>query len=553
MPTVAWDGRGYGGQQDESDGLSYRVPPALRELRNPNQTAVPGAAMPEDPIFDGPTGQDANSKQEKPRLTIRQLRQAAQKESLAKEAAKVAQTPQEAQSKPKLPPPKKKPSLFGGLFQVREPTQVALNQVAAQMIAQHGSTSATKVPNVRLEKMPDCVPKVNSRWDGIPESAKQKERKEEDKSLRGSGFFTEWKSRSEDGNDSRRTNSRNSSSTTGSSLGVFGNSSGSQGTSPRTRFYAQSVNSSGDLASQQRTDASTFSHSLTSPSTVSPEGSLSEDHSHSQRGLSSAGTDYSRSWVAHDLQPPKTSGTDRSYLARPKSTKSHVINRSPLKPSTTSRTIDEQTRARSTRSAVDSTVNAISWDSGEWAVSAMSNGIPSLEVVPLHSFSPTGSPTTASPTTPLHFELDPASRNTAHEKRLHAALLSSGPHVLGPRPSARNLSQTNFKYAFLAGEAQELVLPDDSRVRPGSMPANHGHETGQSMEDSRGTRLQQDLEKRPDSSRDRLGLRASMLLTHDMTPWQVQEAKEPPPSSPTVAQTPNPKTKPHKPFGKIGK
>ena len=82
---------------------------------------------------------------------------------------------------PKTAPPPKKKSLFGSLFTVKEPTQMALNQVTAQIIAQHGSTSATRVPNVRMERMPEYVPKVNSKWDGIPDQVKTREKQEKDR------------------------------------------------------------------------------------------------------------------------------------------------------------------------------------------------------------------------------------------------------------------------------------------------------------------------------------------------------------------------------------
>jgi len=131
---------------------------------------------------------------------------------------------------------------------------------------------------------------------------------------------------------------------------------------------------------------------------------------------------------------------------------------------------------------------------------------------------------------------------------LQAALLSSEPGMLGPSASVKKKSGLTSNKAFLAGEAQELVLPDDSGDRDSEDPA------AQALKSSRPLFLQ-DLEKRPDSSRDRLGLRASMLFSDDTTPpWVLQETDQPPPlSSSPVKHAPNTKTKFHKPFGRIGK
>ena len=224
----------------------------LSHLNDSNSRENTRTRVTTKPAEDECSGQPDQQERKQP-LTIKQLRETAQnkadqnatkrkKHELANVATQV--------------PQKKKSSLFGGLFQVKEPTQVALNQVAAQMIAQHGSISPTKIPNVRLEKMPEHVPKVNSKWDGIPDSVRQREKREKEaaKALKkdlfsGNGSHS---GSSATGDDSRRRlHSRNSSSTTGS-FNSRGRSVGSNSNSGRTRFYAQSVNSSGDLASQQR-------------------------------------------------------------------------------------------------------------------------------------------------------------------------------------------------------------------------------------------------------------------------------------------------------------
>lgn len=75
------------------------------------------------------------------------------------------------------PPPKKKGSFLGGLF-AKEPTLTALAQVEADLKAKHGAATPQKVPHVSSRKMPEHVPKVNSKWDGVPEAIKTRDREE---------------------------------------------------------------------------------------------------------------------------------------------------------------------------------------------------------------------------------------------------------------------------------------------------------------------------------------------------------------------------------------
>ncbi|KAF2806770.1 uncharacterized protein BDZ99DRAFT_500839 [Mytilinidion resinicola] len=92
---------------------------------------------------------------------------------------------------------KKGPSVFGFLT-LKEPSQTALEQFAertrqqaAEKAGSHnmGRISAVGLPGVSTQKLPPTVPKVNSKWDGIPESVKAKEaaqRKSISMSKRGS-------------------------------------------------------------------------------------------------------------------------------------------------------------------------------------------------------------------------------------------------------------------------------------------------------------------------------------------------------------------------------
>lgn len=235
--------------------------------------------------------------------------------------------------------PFKKKSLFGGLFAVREPTQIALGQVAAQLAAQHGSTSATKVPNVRMEKMPDHVPKVNSKWDGIPDAIKQREKREKElakaakrQSLAVSVNASTTRSRSSEAlsrpSDSR--NSDRSDLSLGSRSGVHRHNS-SRTPNPH-RFYAQSVNSSGDLAAQLRDDSDCQSTSDSHPPSMQTSSSKSvaetahkdaakdpDTKRHSRKASShrSRGQKHNEK-MSHMVSPPRPRTADRSQASKQK-------------------------------------------------------------------------------------------------------------------------------------------------------------------------------------------------------------------------------------------
>lgn len=504
----------------------------LQELNNFGNNSAMASSV--DVIREQHNEDEVNT-QDKPRLSIRQLREAAQKEASAKETAKAQQKRAEFQQKSGNAPPKKKQSVLGGLFQIREPTQIALEQVAAQMIAQHGSTSATKVPNVRMEKMPEFVPKVNSRWDGIPENMKQKAKKDKEKekqrAQRDSFFSLDPRSGSDE--DKRRANSRNSNSTTGSSLGAYCSSSGSQGASSRTRFYAQSVNSSGDLASQQRTSVSHLSRSPGSQRTVESTDFALQAPPHGQRRSRSTATErnveareslqvYSQMPAAAELSP----------VDRQKSSKSYSTRGALKLPSRA----DNRTEAR--------TLVIPSRDSAQPPTSHGFRGT-DVEPMPSHSLSPR----TPQDTKCNHPAAETLVTGQATDKANLETASPYGRSIQLQSPTSKS-PQVPLSGAFLAGEAQEVILEDANEYENPFLAT----ESSRRVTESRQSRSQQDLEKRPDSSRDRLGLRASMVFIDETTPWQGQDtAKSPLPSPQLAPPSPSTKTRFSKTFGKIGK
>lgn len=453
---------------------------------------------------------------EKPRLTIKELRQAAQ------EAAQrnSTQIEHQASSVNNAPPARKKPSLFGGLFQVREPTQVALNQVTAQMIAQHGSTSPTKVPNVRMEKMPNHVPKVNSKWDGLPEGIKQREKKDKEGSKAKKGDFG-WST----GLEGARANYESRNSSSSGSFGSRGRSTLSNSNARNTQFYAPSINSSGDLAMQMP-------------------------------GLSHRRTGSMKSQTPSSKSNPESSAGQATDAS---------IEEIPEIPSYLREVIGSYSNATSgSQGRVPKAISEPSSSTRPRAIPDIKTP-PTADSVPDYSMSPIPSPRDNLPLTPSipQGEHDPivVKDEATHDQ----ALFPNSQHGITPRSKFVQKALRSANPAFLADEARELVLPEDEspHIWRSDLPLRNWDEepplrTAYSSSSANSRKLQ-DLEKRPDSSRARLGLRASVLVDVDDNdrPWTAQERQAPSPRSPkpSVTSLPlgNPRPKKSKGFGLFGK
>lgn len=377
-------------------------------------------------------------------------------------------------------PPRKKSSMFGSIFAVKEPSQVALNQVAAQMMAQHGSTNARKVPNVSMEKMPQHVPKVNARWDGIPDAIKQREKREKDRARTATrDSMTSPTVRSRSSEQSRRAletrNSHNSAnSLSDRTKSQHSNTRKHDSFAPNPhRFYAQSVNSSGDLAAQQRPEdeesrpSSAFSHPASLQST-------------SSKSLGEAGV------FPDEIAPPL-----------PKPLASHRRSGSQPKGSHKSTSV-----------------------------------APPVHAVPEQTRSPAATPRETSPITPPH--------QAGERGALQPGNLSMGSAKTEVVPPPATKVPIRPNNAFLAGEAQEFQVPDDddnddyhSAHAQGAVPPKSNRVA--------------DLEKRPDSSRDRLGLRANMVVKGS-NPWDPRS--DPYDRPPSADDRTNAQLKPKKAISK---
>ena len=76
--------------------------------------------------------------------------------------------------------PKRRGSSFFSFFGVKEPSQQAFDDYQRQMrkkgTSKNGRATAVGLPGVSSAKLPPTVPKVNSRWDGIPQILKEKKK-----------------------------------------------------------------------------------------------------------------------------------------------------------------------------------------------------------------------------------------------------------------------------------------------------------------------------------------------------------------------------------------
>ncbi|KAF2132838.1 hypothetical protein P153DRAFT_364101 [Dothidotthia symphoricarpi CBS 119687] len=77
--------------------------------------------------------------------------------------------------------PKKKPGLMSsvlGFLSLKEPSQLAFEQLAEQQRQQNGKATPTSAPTITSlsgQKLPASVPKVNSKWDGVPDKVKNRD------------------------------------------------------------------------------------------------------------------------------------------------------------------------------------------------------------------------------------------------------------------------------------------------------------------------------------------------------------------------------------------
>lgn len=83
-------------------------------------------------------------------------------------------------------PPAKKEKKGGSFFSflsVKEPSSQAFEEYEKAMRQRRGRATAVGLPGMSSAKLPPTVPKVNSRWDGVPLAVKEKDRPQNQKRL----------------------------------------------------------------------------------------------------------------------------------------------------------------------------------------------------------------------------------------------------------------------------------------------------------------------------------------------------------------------------------
>ena len=83
---------------------------------------------------------------------------------------------------------KKRSGFLSGLFGAKEPSAQALADYQKQLMKQgNGRVTAVGLPGVSSAKLPPTVPKTNSKWDGVPQAVKEREKHQEKAKRHSSG------------------------------------------------------------------------------------------------------------------------------------------------------------------------------------------------------------------------------------------------------------------------------------------------------------------------------------------------------------------------------
>lgn len=162
---------------------------------------------------------------------------------------------------------------------------------------------------------------------------------------------------------------------------------------------------------------------------------------------------------------------------------------------------------------------------------------PRVEPLSDHMSSSSVAPPEQSPITPLsellsvqHLDspianiVDSISFPATKSELTEVNLRSPESDVLRPPAASRKISADSGR-AFLAGEASPLQLPDEEWTSLTPNPMLKKNTRGEVFAPA--VHIQQDLERRPDSSRARLGLRASMIRSADAAPWEWDKETDP--------------------------
>ncbi|KAF7508965.1 hypothetical protein GJ744_008521 [Endocarpon pusillum] len=360
---------------------------------------------------------------------------------------------------------KKKPSFLGMLF-IKEPSTDAFlhmqNQSQKQTAQKPGRMNPPGMSGVSSTKMPQDVPKVNSKWDGMPPRANEE--------------YDRRNSRT-----SSRGHSTRASSTRSGSAGPSGRGRHSRGLSASTN----NSNHSSQASSNSIKNSRAKSTPMHTPSLRSPSGS-SLPHI----------TCFFPDDMPKSLVIPHISGLQSRTEAS-------------LQGSSEGDTFKEIPRWEGNYAISDQASSPSSTTLDHWLIP------PSSESLSL--------PHQRQPVTKVDdsFRFPPIDVNVP-ELVLLSLNLDGLDHPITTMEASNESTRVSS-----AGEARSVQLSnDDARsLTPKSIlkKGTRGQVFAPSIQ------IQHDLEKRPDSSRARLGLMASIIRSPDAVPWECDDEKEPRP------------------------
>lgn len=368
---------------------------------------------------------------------------------------------------------------FLNTLRVEEPSKSALGQLQTQ--AKKSSQEATKCPGVSSAKIPDFVPKVTSKWDGMPGSS--------------STYNQPNRSSSQIRRHRRRRSACSAPGTSSSRASNQAKQDGAIDFSSHGASQSASAHHQSQRSSHRHTQDVEVCNVPQSPRSHSKHVSFHVDSSRPPSGTP---------------QPPNMlsnihSSGEAKALARPLSTSLSSYREGLGVDSRTKITTQSTNTRRDDRSkkGVPGSHNA------KQGRHSSSSNISAAQLFPIQE----------GKTQQSHQDSERASNSvslpstcSSEPKNLSSAFSGRIDEILSTDESKRSLAldyinQTNTGSSGQGNPSIQVIQPD--------------------------TYVSQELEKRPDSSRARLGLRASINKA-DVAPWEFQEVTSTKPSSNTA-------------------
>lgn len=145
---------------------------------------------------------------------------------------------------------KKRSKFLSGLFGAKEPSAQALQNYERQLRKQgRGRVTPVGMPGVSSAKLPATVPRVNSKWDGVPRTLKEKEKQSDAARRSMSGLSRQLGTSGSIGSEHRATSTAESSRRRLSRGTVGGVSMRSGSSNNLAELYGWETNSSGSGSS----------------------------------------------------------------------------------------------------------------------------------------------------------------------------------------------------------------------------------------------------------------------------------------------------------------